>query len=52
MGSFSIWHWAVVGAIVVLLFGGKVFSRTMADIGQGLKELKKINKEAQHEDPQ
>lgn len=41
MGSLSIWHWLVVLAIVLLLFGGKgKISALMGDIGKGLKNFK------------
>jgi sec-independent protein translocase protein TatA len=42
MGSFSIWHWIVVGAIVLLLFGGKgKISDLMGDFAKGIKSFKK-----------
>lgn len=46
MGSFSIWHWLIVLAVVLVLFGGggKV-SRLMGDFGKGLKNFKKSMKE-------
>lgn len=46
MGTFSIWHWLVVLAVVLVLFGGggKV-SRLMGDFGKGLKSFKKGMKE-------
>src|SRR3546814_14912039 len=41
MGSLSIWHWLVVLAIVLLLFGGKgKIYALMGDIGKGLKNFK------------
>ena len=41
MDFFSIWHWMIVIAIVLLLFGrGKVLD-LMADIAQGVKAFKK-----------
>ena len=47
MGSFSIWHWLIVLAIVVLLFGGRgKVSQLMGDFGKGLKAFKK----SMHED--
>ncbi len=46
MGTFSIWHWAIVALIVVVLFGGGgKLSRIMGDFGKGLKEFKKNVKE-------
>lgn len=41
MGTFSIWHWLVVLAVVLLLFGGKgKISSLMGDFGKGLKNFK------------
>ena len=42
MGSFSIWHWMLFGAIVLLLFGGKgKISDIMGDVAKGVKSFKK-----------
>ena len=42
MGSFSLWHWIVVGVIVLLLFGGRgKISSLMGDFAQGIKAFKK-----------
>ena len=42
MGSFSIWHWLIVLAVVLILFGGGgKLSRLMGDFGQGLNSFKK-----------
>jgi sec-independent protein translocase protein TatA len=41
MGGFSIWHWLVVLAIVLLLFGGNKISNVMGEFGKGLKSFKK-----------
>lgn len=41
MGSFSIWHWLVVGIIVMLLFGKGRFSDMMGDVAKGIKSFKK-----------
>lgn len=41
MGSFSIWHWLIVLAVVLLLFGGRgKISSLMGDFGKGLKSFK------------
>lgn len=50
MGSFSIWHWLIVLAVVLVLFGGggKV-SRLMGDFGKGLKNFKKSMSEEEEE---
>ena len=46
MGSFSIWHWLIVLAVVLILFGGGgKLSRLMGDFGKGLKSFKKQMKE-------
>jgi sec-independent protein translocase protein TatA len=41
MGGFSIWHWLVVGVLVMLLFGKGKFSGMMGDVAKGIKEFKK-----------
>ena len=42
MGSFSIWHWLVVLAVVVVLFGGAgKISGLMGDFAKGIKSFKK-----------
>jgi sec-independent protein translocase protein TatA len=41
MGSMSIWHWLVVGILVMLLFGRGKFSGMMGDVAKGIKEFKK-----------
>jgi sec-independent protein translocase protein TatA len=46
MGTFSIWHWLIVLAVVLVLFGGGgKISRLMGDFGKGLKSFKKGMKE-------
>jgi sec-independent protein translocase protein TatA len=42
MGGFSIWHWLIVGAVVMLVFGGKgKISDIMGDVAKGIKSFKK-----------
>jgi len=42
MGSFSIWHWMLFGAVALLLFGGKgKISDLMGDVAKGIKSFKK-----------
>lgn len=41
MGSLSIWHWLVVGILVLLLFGKGRFSNMMGDVAEGIKSFKK-----------
>jgi sec-independent protein translocase protein TatA len=41
MGGFSLWHWLVVGIVILLLFGKGRFSDMMGDVAKGLKSFKK-----------
>jgi sec-independent protein translocase protein TatA len=42
MGSLSIWHWLIVGAVVLLVFGGRgKISEMMGDVAKGIKAFKK-----------
>lgn len=41
MGGLSIWHWIVVIAVVLLLFGRGKISELMGDVAQGIKAFKK-----------
>jgi sec-independent protein translocase protein TatA len=42
MGSMSIWHWLVVGIIVLVMFGGRgKISDIMGDFAKGIKSFKK-----------
>ena len=42
MGSLSIWHWLIVLAVVLLLFGGSSkISTLMGDFAKGIKSFKK-----------
>ena len=41
MGSLSMWHWIVVIAVVLLLFGRGKISELMGDVAQGIKAFKK-----------
>ena len=41
MGGASIWHWVIVGVIVMLLFGRGKVSSLMGDVAQGIKAFKK-----------
>lgn len=51
MGTFSIWHWLIVLAVVLVLFGGGgKISKLMGDFGKGLKSFKKNVKEQTSDD--
>jgi sec-independent protein translocase protein TatA len=41
MGGFSLWHWLIVGVIILLLFGKGRFSDMMGDVAKGIKSFKK-----------
>ena len=42
MGSMSIWHWLVVGAVLLLVFGGRgKISDMMGDVAKGIKAFKR-----------
>ena len=52
MGSFSIWHWAFVLLVVVVLFGGKgKLSSIMGDAAKGIKAFQKGLKGEEEETP-
>ena len=40
MGSFSIWHWLVVLAIVLVVFGTKKLRNIGGDLGGAVKSFK------------
>lgn len=41
MGLSSIWHWLLLGLVVLLLFGKGRFSDAMGDVAKGIKSFKK-----------
>ena len=45
MGSFSIWHWAIVLLIVVMVFGTKKLRNMGGDLGGAVKGFKDGMKE-------
>ncbi|HEY1798865.1 MAG TPA: twin-arginine translocase TatA/TatE family subunit [Stellaceae bacterium] len=46
MGSMSIWHWLVVLAVGLLLFGGRgKLTNVMGDFAKGIKAFKQGMKE-------
>ena len=51
MGTFSIWHWVVVGVVVLLLFGGRgKLSSLMGDAAKGINAFKKGLKDGKEGD--
>lgn len=51
MGTFSIWHWIIVLAIVVLVFGTKKLRNLGGDLGSALKGFKDGMKESDSDTP-
>ena len=49
MGSFSIWHWLIVLAVVILVFGTKKLSSLGGDVGGAIKSFKKAMNEGEEE---
>jgi sec-independent protein translocase protein TatA len=42
MGTFSLWHWLILLAVVLVLFGGSgKISSLMGDVAKGIKSFKK-----------
>jgi sec-independent protein translocase protein TatA len=41
MGSFSLMHWVIVLAVVLLLFGRGKVSELMGDVAKGIKSFKR-----------
>jgi sec-independent protein translocase protein TatA len=40
MGSFSLFHWAIVLLVVLLLFGAGKLPSVMGDVAKGIKSFK------------
>lgn len=45
MGEFSIWHWLLVLAIFLLLFGTTKFASVGKGLGEGIRNFKAAMKE-------
>jgi sec-independent protein translocase protein TatA len=42
MGSMSLWHWLIVGLVILILFGGRGrISEMMGDLAKGIKSFRK-----------
>jgi len=50
MGSFSLMHWIVVLAIILILFGAGKLPRVMGDFAKGIKAFKSGMKEPESAD--
>ena len=51
MGSFSIWHWLIVLAIIMLVFGTKKLRNIGADLGGAVQGFKHGMKEGTFDAP-
>jgi sec-independent protein translocase protein TatA len=51
MGSFSLMHWIVVLAIILILFGAGKLPRVMGDFAKGIKAFKAGMREEDEEAP-
>lgn len=49
MGSFSIWHWLIVLAIVLVVFGTKKLRNMGGDVGGAVKSFKDAMKEEEQQ---
>ncbi len=45
MGTMSIWHWVIILAVVLLVFGAGKIPRLMGDVAKGITAFKKGLKE-------
>ena len=50
MGSFSIWHWLIVLAIVALVFGTKKLGNIGSDLGSAIRGFKKAMSDGEEEE--
>jgi sec-independent protein translocase protein TatA len=51
MGSFSIWHWLIVLAVVMLIFGTKKLRNAGADLGGAVRGFKEGMKDGSSDWP-
>lgn len=40
MGSFSMWHWMIVLAVILIVFGAGKLPNVMGDLAKGIKSFK------------
>ncbi|MBI3574997.1 MAG: Sec-independent protein translocase subunit TatA, partial [Gammaproteobacteria bacterium] len=45
MGSFSIWHWLIVLAIILIIFGTKKLRNMGGDLGSAIKNFRQSMKD-------
>ncbi len=51
MGSFSIWHWLIVLAVIILVFGTKRLGNIGEDLGKAIRGFKKGVSAGDKDDP-
>ncbi|ULQ47904.1 Sec-independent protein translocase subunit TatA [Flagellatimonas centrodinii] len=51
MGTFSVWHWLIVLAIVLVVFGTKKLRNAGGDLGAAVKNFKDSVKEGEADAP-
>lgn len=50
MGTFSFWHWFIVLAVVLIIFGAGKLPNVMGDLAKGIKNFKSGMKEGEEEE--
>ncbi len=40
MGTFSMWHWMIVLAVILIVFGAGKLPNVMGDLAKGIKQFK------------
>lgn len=50
MGGLSIWHWLIVLAVVLILFGSGRVGNLMGELGKGVKSFKNNISDGQPKD--
>ena len=51
MGLDSIWHWAILLVIILLVFGTGKLTRVGSDLGNAVRGFKKAMNDGETEDP-
>jgi len=51
MGTFSIWHWLVLLAVIILVFGTKKLRNLGGDLGAAVRGFKQGMKEGDDDKP-
>jgi sec-independent protein translocase protein TatA len=52
MGEFSVFHWLIVLAIVLIFFGGRRIPEVMRGLGEGIRSFKEGMSGAAQQPPQ